>query len=47
MENEHKVEEDEPISASIDELSTDEDSDDGSINTNALEDIQVGRQIHP
>ena len=33
--------------ASIDESSTDIDSDDKSISTNALDDIQYGSQIHP
>ena len=46
VENEWKSE-DGSISASIDELSADNDSDYGSIITNALEDIQGGSQIHP
>ena len=33
--------------ASNDELSIDDDSDDGYISTNAIEDIWVGIQIHP
>ena len=36
VENERNVEEDESISSSIDELYTYNDSDDGSISTNAL-----------
>ena len=35
------------FSDSIDELSTDVESDGGYISTNALKDIQGGSQIHP
>ena len=45
--NELNTEEDEPILSSIYELSTDDDSDDRSISTNALKDIWGGSQIHP
>ena len=47
VENEPNVEEEKPIFDSIDESYTDDESDDGSISTNSLEDIQDGSQIHP
>ena len=47
VENKRNAEEDEYITASIDELSTCNDSSEGSISTHALEDIQDGSQIHP
>ena len=47
VENKHNAEEDESIFSSIDDLFTDNDSDDRSISTNHLEDIQYGSQIHP
>ena len=46
VENEHNEEEDQSFLSSTDELSTDDDSDDRSISTNALEDIWYGSQIH-
>ena len=46
-ESKRNKEEDEPILDSIDESSTDDDSDDGSISTNDLKDIWDGSQIHP
>ena len=46
LENERNAEEDKYISASIDLLSTDNDSDDVSISTNTLKEIRVGSQIH-
>ena len=45
--NENNTEEDESIFASIDELSTDDESDEGYISTNALEYFWYGSQIHP
>ena len=42
VENESNAEDDKSILASIDELSTYNDSDNGSISTNALEDIWDG-----
>ena len=47
VENELNVEEDELISAPIDESSTYDDSDAGSISTNALNCIRDGSKIHP
>ena len=47
VENECNTEEDESISASIDELSTDDDCNDGYIGTNTLKDIWDGSQIYP
>ena len=47
VEDERNAEVDESISSSIDELSTEDHSDDGSISTNAAEDIQDESQIHP
>ena len=46
-ENERNIAEDESIWASIDKLSTEDDSDDGSINNNALEDIRDENYVHP
>ena len=46
VENEQNSEEDESIPASIDELSTENDSYGGSISTNALEDIWDGSKIN-
>ena len=46
-ENEWNAEEDESIFPSTDELSTENDSDDGYISTNVLEDIWDENQIHP
>ena len=47
VENKRNTEEDESILSSIDELFADNDSDDGYISMNALEDIQDRSQIHP
>ena len=47
VENQRNAEEDESILSSIYESSTDDDSDDRSISTNALENLQDGSQIHP
>ena len=47
VENERNAEEDESIFSSIYELSTDYNSDEGSISTNPLKDIWDGRKIHP
>ena len=47
MQNERNVAEDEYILASIDESSTYDDSDDGSICTNNLECIWYGNHLHP
>ena len=41
------AEEDESISDSIDELSTDYDYDEGYIGTNVIEDIRYGNYAHP
>ena len=46
-ENERNTEEEESISASIDESSTDNNYDDGSISTKSLWDICYGSSIHP
>ena len=46
VENECNVEEDESILASIDELYTDDDYDDGYISMNALKEIWYRSQIH-
>ena len=46
VENERNAEEDESISSSIYELSTDDESKNGSISTNNPEDIQDGNYIH-
>ena len=46
-ENEHNAEEDESISDSMNELSMDDDYDDGYICTNAIKNIWDGSQIHP
>ena len=45
--NEFYIEENEPISTSMDELSTDYDSDLGYISTNAIKYIQDGNYNHP
>ena len=47
LENKHIAEEDKSILDSIDGLSTDNDSEEGSISTDALGDIWDGSQIHP
>ena len=47
VENKRNSEEDKSISASIDESFTYNDSDDGSISTNALGEIRDESQIHP
>ena len=47
VQNEGNEEEDEFISASIDQLYTYDDYDDGSISMNTPEDIQYGSQVHP
>ena len=47
VENERNVEEDKSILDSIDESYKENDSDDGYISTNTLEDIQDRSQIHP
>ena len=47
VENERNAEKDESILFSIDELSIDDEYDDGYISTNSLEDIRDGGQIHP
>ena len=47
MENKRNVAEDDSISASIDESSTDYDSDDGYIYMNALEEIWDENHVHP
>ena len=47
MENEHNLEEYESILASINDSSTNNDSDDGYISTNTLEEIWDGNYIHP
>ena len=47
VENECNIEEDESSLSSIDYLYTENDSDDGSISTNALEEIRDGNKIHP
>ena len=47
VENGLNAEKEKSISGSIDESSTVYDSDDGTINTNSLEVIQYGSQIHP
>ena len=44
--NERNVSENESISDSIDESSTDNDSDDGYISMNFLKDIQYGNYVH-
>ena len=46
-ENKRNIDEEESIPASIDESSTDDDYDDGSISKNALEGIGCRSQIHP
>ena len=45
--NQRNVVEDQYISASIDESSTDNNSDDGYISTNALGDSRYGNYLHP
>ena len=47
VENEHNIEEDKSTLSSIDELSTDDYSDDVSISKNTVEEIWDGSQIHP
>ena len=47
VENESNTEEEKSISASIDESSTDNDSDEISIITNAFEDIRDRSKINP
>ena len=47
VENESNAEEYESITASIDESSTEYDSDDGSISTIDLKDIRDRSQVHP
>ena len=47
VENGCNAEEDESISDSIDELSTDDESEDRSMSTNALKDNRYVSQIHP
>ena len=47
MEKKHNLVEDESILASIDETSTDNKSDYGSISTGALEDILDGNYVNP
>ena len=47
MEGGHNVAKDKPISASIEELSTDYESDDVSISTKNLENIWYGNHVHP
>ena len=47
MENKHNVAEYKSILASTDESSTDDESDDGSISMNTIEDIQDGKYVHP
>ena len=47
MKNGRSVAENESIFDSIDESSTDDDSDDKSISTNDLEYIQDGNYVHP
>ena len=47
MENKRIVAEDEPILVLIDELSTDNDSDDASISKTAFKDIRDGNYVHP
>ena len=47
MENEQNVAEDESILASIDESSSYDDSDEGYISMNSLEDIPDGNYVHP
>ena len=46
LENKRNFEEDEPILASINEASVDENSDEESISTDNLEDIWDGRYVH-
>ena len=46
MENKRNVAEDESISYSFDELSTDDKSDDRSISMNDLEDVWYGNYVH-
>ena len=47
VENECNIEEDESSLSSIEYLYTENDSDYGSISTNALEEIRDGNKIHP
>ena len=47
MENERDLVEYESIFGSIDESSAEDNSDDESISTNALEDIRDGKHVHP
>ena len=47
MGNKRNVSEDESILDSIDESSTDDDSDGRHISTNAIEDICGGKYVHP
>ena len=47
VENERCEEEDESNLSTIDELSTEDESEYGSISTNVFEDIQYESQIHP